>query len=375
LEVTDMVESRWFRRAGPGIAAIGALVVIASTTSGARPIAWQPPGCAGLARVGAGPDGSWYRIDPTIVDGVRTGQRLSVGAAGTGIRGLDLDPESFAAGPFGGTVLVGTDDGAWSRVSLIDVAGGCAWAVDRSGDVVRRATISPDDGSLIEFRVDRATRGDLGVWRRRLSGRGRDERILPPIDPDDRFGPTWLTELGWSDDGSLLSVQSCGEVACRVRWVDLRTGVTGTVNDPSLGALIGLTRNRLLAHGACRGLPCPIRSVALGRGSAVTIVAAAGQAAFARDARGRPAVIYELDADGRALGSMGLDGTGARVLPVDGSGRRLVAGPAWAGGAAEMPAGWIALGPDGRPPLAGPLDAVFRRVSDGRTVPFGEVPR
>ena len=371
-----MVESRWFRRAGPGIAAIGALAFIASTTAGAPPATWRPPDCDGVARIGPGPTGAWYRIDPTIVDGIRSGQRLAVGIADTGsVRALDLDAESFAAGPFGGTVLTGTDDGRSSRLSLIDVAGGCAWSVDRSGDVVRHATISPDGESLIEFRIDRSSRADLGVWRRPLAGRGTDERILPPIDPDDRFGPTWLTELTWSDDGSQLAVQSCGEVACRVRWLDLRTGAGGEVTDPSLGTLIGLTPDRLVAYSACRGLPCPIRSVDLRRSSTATLVRAAGQATLVVDARGRLALVYELDAAGRALGSIGLDGTGARALSPDGSGRRLVAGAAWAGGAAELPAGWIALGPDGRLPVSGPGDAVLRRVSDGRTVPFGEVTR
>jgi hypothetical protein len=371
-----MVESRWFRRAGPGIAAVGAAVVIASTTAGARPESWTPPPCAGLPRTGEAPIGAWYRIDPTLVDGAQSGQRLTVGGPGTaGVRGLDLDPESFASGPFAGTVLAGTDDGTTSDLSLIDVAAGCAWAVDRSDAVVRRATISPDGTALIEFRVDRASRADLGIWRRPLDGRGALERILPPIEPDDRFGPTWLTELSWSDDGGLLAVQSCGEVACRVRWLELHTGVGGAVSDPSLGGLVGMTRDRLVAHGACRGLPCPVRSVRLTDGSLSTIVLSAGQAVLARDGDRRPVVVYERDADGHAIGSIGLDGTGERPVPVDRAGRRLVAGPAWAGGAAEVPAGWIALGPEGRLPVAGPMDALLRRVSDGHTVPFGEVRR
>jgi hypothetical protein len=371
-----MVGSRWFRRAGPGIAAIGAIALVASTTAGARPETWQPPGCDGAARIGQAATGAWYRIDPTIVEGVRTGQRLTVGGASTGLaRGLDLDAESFAAGPFGGTVLTGTDDGTSSRLSLIDVAAGCAWAIDREGDVVRRATIGPDGADIIEFRVDRSSRADLGVWRRPLSGRGADERILPPIEPDERFGPTWITELFWSDDGSLLAVQSCGEVACRVRWLDVRTGLGGTVIDPSLGDIVGLTGDRIIAHGACRGLPCPIRSFDPSSGSVATIVESAGQAVLVRVGHGRYTVVYEADAQGRTLASVGLDGSGARALLAPGHGRRLVAGPAWAGGAAEVPAGWIVLGPDGRLPLAGPVDALLRRVSDGRTVPFGEVPR
>lgn len=369
-----MVESRWFRRAGPGIAAIGAVVLVASTTAGARPASWEPPRCDDFPRIGSGPVGAWYRIDATIVDGVRSGQRLTVGGPGTAAaRGLDLDPESFAVGPFAGTILAGTDDGATSRVSLIDVVAGCAWAVDRSADVVRRATISPDGSALIEFRVDRTSRADLGIWRRPLVGDGAFQRILPPIEPDQRFGPTWLTELSWSGEGSLLAVESCGEVACRIRWLDMRTGVSGSVSDPSLGDLIGLTRDRLVAHGACRGLPCPLRSHGLADDSATTIVASAGQAVLARDAGGRPVVVYERDADGHSVASIGPDGSADRVLPGDVGTRRLIAAPAWAGGGAEVPAGWIAFGPDGRLPIAGPVGALLRRLSDGRTVPFGEV--
>jgi hypothetical protein len=369
-----MVESRWFRRAGPGIAAIGAVVVIASTTSGARPASWTPPACNGMPRIGDAPIGAWYRVDPTTVDGVRTGQRLTVGGpSAIVVRGIDLDPESSASGPFAGTVLVGTDDGIGSRLSLLDVAAGCAWTVDRSDAVVRRATLTPDGGALIEFQVDRATRADLGVWRRRLDGRGAAERILPPIDPDDRFGPTWLTELSWSDEGNLLAVESCGEVACRLRWLNLATDVGGSMSDPSLGALVGLSQDRLVVRGACRGLPCPIRSVALDDGAVNTIVGSAGQAVLTRQGDGRQVIVFERDPDGRTVASIGADGSAERDMPADRAGRRLVGPPAWAGGAAEVPVGWIAFGPDGRLPVAGPLGAAVRRVPDGQTMPLGEV--
>lgn len=371
-----MVDSRWFRRAGPGIAAIGAVALVASTTAGARPASWVPPECDGMPRIGSAPAGTWYRIDPTIVDGVRSGQRLTLGGPRTAaVRGLDLDPESFASGPFAGTVIAGTDDGATSRLSLVDVGAGCAWSIDRSVDVVRRATLTPDGSALIEFRVDRTTRADLGVWRRPLVDRGAGHRILPPMELDERFGPTWLTELSWSDDGSLLAVESCGEVACRIRWLDVRTGASGSVSDPTLGSMVGLTRDSLVAHGACRGLPCPLLSVALDDGRVTSVVRSAGQAVLARDAQDGDRVVYERDAEGRSVASIGLDRSAGLTLPADRAGRRLIAGPAWAGGAAEVPAGWIAFGPDGRLPITGPVGVLLRRVSDGRTVPFGEVQR
>jgi hypothetical protein len=370
-----MAEARWFRRVGPGVAALGAVLLVASTTTGAHAPRWQPTLCTGPARTGPGPIGAWYRLDPTLVDGARTGQRLWIGVAGTtSVRGLDLDAESFAAGPFSGTILLGTDDGTSSRLSLVDVAAGCAWPIERSDDVIRRATITPDGGTLIEFRVDRRSRADLGVWHRRLSGPGPGVRLLPPVDPDIRFGPTWLTELSWSEDGTLLAVQSCGEMACRLRWVDMVSGATGIVADPSLGDMVGLTRRVLVAHGACRGLPCPIRSVDLRTGSTKTLVTAAGQATAVRDGD-TTRVVYELDADGGAVGSIGVDGDDARRLPTDGDRGRLIAGSTWAGGAAELPPGWVALGPDGRLPLSGPVGVVLRRISDGRPAAFDQVSR
>lgn len=97
-----MVESRWFRRAGPGIAALGAVALIASTTLGAPARAWQPPDCPGHPYTGAGSSDTWYRLDPALVDGALTGQLLVVGRAGRGRpQTMRLDAESFAAGPFG----------------------------------------------------------------------------------------------------------------------------------------------------------------------------------------------------------------------------------------------------------------------------------
>jgi hypothetical protein len=96
---------------------------------------------------------------------------------------------------------------------------------------------------------------------------------------------------------------------------------------------------------------------------------------LSRDANGRRSVVVELDPFGGVLGSVGIDGRDLRRWAADQAGRRLVAGPTWADGAAELPVGWVAVGPEGRFPLGGPVDAVLRRVPDGHSVPFGEVPR
>ncbi len=370
-----MVESRWFRRAGPGIAALGAVALIASTTLGAPARTWQPPGCPGQPRIGAGPVGAWYRLDPLLVDGARTGQRLVVGRAGGGRpQAIRLDAESFAAGPFRGTILVGSDDGRASRLSLVDMTAACAWLLGGTTDVVRHATVAPDGTTVFEFRVDRRSRADLGVWRRSLDGSTGPVRVLAPIEADERFGPTWLTRMSWSEDGRTLAVASCGEVACRYRLLDPVSGNVRAITDASLGDLVGFDADRLVAHGACRGLPCRIVSVALD-GSVVTLAPSAGQAVIARDDAGRPVVVHEVDVDGHGLRRIGLDGGDPVPMDGDPGGRRLVAGPARSDSAAEHDPAWLLFGPDGRVPADGPVGPLLRHVPDGRAVSLDEVSR
>ncbi len=369
------MESRWFRRAGPGIAALGALAFVASTTVGAPEPTWEPPPCSGRPAAGIAASGAWYQLDPVIEGGARTGQRLVVGEpGGARPRTLALDAESFAAGPFGGTVLAGTDDGRRSRLSLIDIGAGCAWAVGTSDDVVRRATIAPDRATVYEFRVDRRARADLGVWRRRLDGRGSATRVLAPIAPDPAFGRTWLTDFAWSDDGHTLAVQSCGEVACRFRLLSSAGGPVGLVADPRLGDAVGLSGDRLVTHGACKGLPCPLIAVDLTDGSSVLLHAAAGQAVLARDRHGRSVVVHEVGADGRSLRTVELDGRELGTAPPMPDGRRLVPGPARSGGAAEHRPDALTFGMDGRLDIDARHAPFLRRLSDGPAVPFDEVP-
>jgi hypothetical protein len=371
-----MVESRWFRRAGPAVVALAAVVVIASSTLGAPARTWVPVACSTAPQFSSSIAGTWYRLDPVLDAGARVGQRLAVGRAGDrGPRLLDLDAESFAVGPVDGTILVGTDDGRRSRLSLIDVARSCAWAVGESLDVIRTATLAPDGATLFEYRVDRRTRTDLGLWQRRLDGSTEPSRVLPPLVADARFGPTWLTDLVWSDDGRSLAVHACGEVACRVRVLDPVIGDVQLIADPDVGDLVGLAGDRLVAHGVCRGLPCPLLSVDLRDGTATVLEHAAGQAVLSRDADGRPVVVHEVGAAGRTLLIVGLDGQHPEAMDGDPDGRRLVAGPARSGGAAETAPGWILFGPDGRLPIDGALRPVLRHVPDGRSVPFDEVSR
>ena len=132
-----------------------------------------------------------------------------MGIGEDGPRTMALAAESFAAGPVGTLVVSGSDDGRASELQIVDTSAGCAWSVGSERDVVRRATLEPSGEALVEHRVSRRTRADLGIWRRPLDG-SAPTLILPPIDPDGRFGRTFLTDLGWSFDVDRLVVLSCG---------------------------------------------------------------------------------------------------------------------------------------------------------------------
>jgi hypothetical protein len=357
--------------------AVGAVMLVGATTVGAPESTWDPPACRGRPTVSSGPPrGTWFRLDPWLEAGERRGQRLTLGGATGAVkrRTVALDRESFAAGPFGRTVLVGTDDGARSRLSLIDIEAACAWPVAGSQNVIRRATVTPDGSSLIEFRVDRASRGDLGVWRRPVHGPGPAERILAPIEPDARFGLTWSTEFAWSPDGTSLAVQSCGEAACRTRVIDQRTGRARLIASPDLGVMVGLTGDRLIVHGACRGLPCPLLAVRVGDGSTTVLDPEARLAVLAIGQGGETRVVIETGRDGQWLSVRpnGSDPRSIRVAPTTG---RLVTDPARSGSGADIGRDWVLTAPDGRLPITGSIGPELHALADGRTVPFAEVTR
>lgn len=147
------------------------------------------------------------------------------------------------------------------------------------------------------------------------------------------------------------------------------------IADPSVGGLVGLTGDRLIAHGACRGLPCPLLAIDVGTGQTTVLDEAAGRAVTGRDARGRPAVIHEVGADGDAISVVLTDGQEVTRFDIDPKAGRLVANPAWSGSAMEHPADRIVVGPSGRLPIDGSAPELLRSVEDGRPASLEEVVR
>ncbi len=373
------METQWVRRISPGIATLGAMVVVAATTVGADTRSWSPPPCGGSPGVVVQADrddvGAWFQEDPLIVDGSRAGTALAISIDGASARVLTLPSESFAAGPYGDMILVGSDDGRTSSLTLLDATRGCAWPVGASSDVIRRASLAPDGQTIYETRVARATRADLGIWRRPVDGRTKPARILAPLPPDDRFGRTFSTGLTWSADGRVLAVRSCGELACRLRVLDPITGRHRLLADPTLGDIVGLTADRVVVRGACRGLPCAIVSVPLDGGDATLLESAAGVATMTTLADGTSLVVMEIDRGERSLRAAALDGATSVDLGSLRGGRRLVPLADSAGRGDDLPPGWVAIAPDDSIVRDATPPAEARHVPDGRTVALDEVPR
>jgi len=386
-----MVESRWLRWIGPGVVALGAVGFIASTTLGAGVRPWVPSACTGsppdlvaaardrqpaaLADLRGAP---WYRLDPILDrDGALTGQRLTIGLEGERTaRTLDLAREAFAAGPFGSVVLVGSDDGTTSRLQAVDVASGCAWPIAGERDVVRRATIDPAGTFIYEMRVDRATRTDLGIWRRSVADPQAVRQVLGSLPPDARFGRTFSTEFTWDIAGDRLAIQSCGELSCRLRVVSPDGEPVVTLDSPDLGTIVGLDGDRAVTYEACRGLPCPIVSTDLGTGERRLLADAAGLAIVIPSTEGSR-LVHEIGGGSqRRLRSVAVDGKEPRELGTVPDDLRLQPSAIRAGAATALPVGWVLLAPDGRLP-ADPGTGVpqLRHVPDGSTVPLDEALR
>lgn len=384
------MESRWLRWMGTAVIAFVAAGLAVSTAAGAGQRPWKAATCAdepgnrteaarsaGVIGLGDLRSQPWFRQDP-ILDraGSLVGQRLALGLDGDrSSRILDLPTESFAAGPFGRVVLIGSDDGTASRLLALDVTGECSWSVaEEAAAVIRRATIDPAGQTMYEMRVDRATRADLGIWARPLDGAGPALRVVDPIAEDDRFGRTWSTEFSWDLSGDRLAIQSCGELACRTRVLDPADQSLRVIDDAELGTIVGLAGDDLVSYAACRGWPCPVVSVSVETGQQQVLADAAAVAVLAMTSEG-PRLVHEtLGETAIAVRAVSLDGSVTTDLGPVPSGHRLHAGPSVTDFATGVPAGWVLVGPEGRFPDTGPTaQTQLRSVEDAITLQFVEV--
>lgn len=345
------------------ILVVGAVALTRPAMLRAADPPWDPPPCPPDVAAASGSGAAWFSLDPDLdASGTLVGQRLTLGdLAGGPARRLDLPPESFASGPVAGRILVGDDDGTMSRLRVVDVAAGCVTEIGQEVSVVRGAVLSPDGRFAWEHRVNRVNRADEGVWLRPV-GDVATTRILPGLQADPAIGPTFSTELAFTDDGR-LTVASCGVRQCRIRVLDPGSGRVDRVD--GTGPLLGVSGDRLVAYGACYGFPCPIDGIDLRTGRRTRLVDAAGPAALA-GAGGRQ-LVHET-----APGSLAvLDLETLRRTTVAGAGEGLpVRRGSGATSGADVPAGNLLLAPAGH--LASPASARRLNVAAGGVDPIVE---
>jgi hypothetical protein len=374
-----MVERRWHLRLVPPAAGLLVAGLLATSTIGATSAAWDPPPCGvgsdGLRRAAATEPSAdvrgaaWFTLNPVLdASGALSGQRLRVRGSDGRERALDLPAESWAAGPSGSVVLVAADDERRSTLTALDVEAGCAWAIGATPAVVRRAVLDPDGSAVYEFRVDRRTRADLGVWRRPLDGTAAS-RLLAPAATDDGIGRVFTTTLAWSAGGDRLAVQSCGAIRCRTRLVDPASGDAVAVGGAAQGELVGVAGRLVIHYAPCLGLPCSLLATDSADGSVHVLVEAAGLARLVATPDG-PRVAAERPGGG-PLQIIGLDGALERAVGLPDSSLRLMPSLDRAAAGARVPPGWLVLAPDGRSPDG----AVLARLGDGSTVEIVEVTR
>jgi hypothetical protein len=208
---------------------------------------------------------------------------------------LDLPAESSVGAVHDNVVTYTRVQRGRSEVHAIDAVIGCDYVIAQPSGVVRSALIDSSGDAVYVHAVAGRDRADAGVTRHAIGG-GPAVLVVPPLPVDDRFGPTFGTQLAWGVDGTTLAVQSCGFAACRTRLLDTVTGEMQVIDDRPHGALIGVTSDHVVAHEACHWQPCAVLSIERATGTVAVLHDEAYEAALVTRADGRVAVRIETTA-------------------------------------------------------------------------------
>lgn len=278
--------------------------------------------------------GAWWKaVERLDYAGTLVGRQVFAGRDRGAAVVVELAPESAVSGPVGGIVVATTDDGSRSELRLVSVDNSCAWVADRTADVVRSGILDPKDGTLLAHLLDRSTRTDRGIWRLAVAAGSGIEPVLvaaplgPTSDASASVGVVWRTLLRLDARSTRLAVQSCGDLGCLVRVVDLRDATPAPLRfgGSDQGDLLGFAGEELVTWGRCPGLPCPVLSWDPSTGRRRTLVDGATSAGLTGDGRRLVAVFAN------GLGSRGLE-----IDPATGAARAVVGLPV---GLAPLPQG------------------------------------
>jgi hypothetical protein len=224
--------------------------------------------------------------------------------------------------------------------------------------------------------VDRATRGDLGIWRRAVGGQTPAVRVLPPLanaqlDPGvNALAPVFSTEFAWAPDDVSLAVQACGATQCETRILNTASGAVARYAAPEQGEMLGLTGEVLVSYRACHGLPCAILATERSTGRLRVVVPAAEGATLADQADGGVVLFERPGAARYELAALGLaNGTPRTVYRRTRADLRLLTQSSRSGAGASVPPGWALLAPPEGLGTASGTPRVLR-LSDGFEAPL-----
>ena len=294
-----MSRRRWTIWLGPPVALVAIGLLLGRFQAGAEAGGRGPVAAAGACTAspieedGHGKpqldarQGSWWALSGQLDgNGALVGRHLALGRGGAANLALELAADALASGPTGGIVAVTADDGHHSQVRLVSVDQGCSFVVREISEVARGAIVDPADGSVLAHLVDRETRADLGTWRYQADGTGEPVLVAPALRPDPSRGPTWVTDLRLSPDGTRLAIQSCTDLGCLTRVFDRGRGLVPVARfEGDQGSLIGFSADGIVTWAQCYGFPCAIQSWSVAAGTGSTIVARAESAAVTGNGR------------------------------------------------------------------------------------------
>lgn len=340
---------------------------------------------------------AWFQLDDADPDAdTLTGYVLRAGRIG-GAPPVEiaLPPESFAEGPYAlavgseksSVVLFGHNDGERSALETVNIDTGARRVIVESSAVLRRAIVDVDSGVVYALVLDQETRAELGVYRFDATpafdvpARLEDGELVVPGLPRERigqelFGPTFATLLAIDRVSGALVVQSCGEILCRARSLDLASGALTMRDEIGQGEMLGVVGGTMLAYEAGNGLPCKVLAIDVATGDARVLAQAYGAVLRADE----NTLVFESGDDPGLLLSRSIDarddepskmlGVFNVTLGVDGEegddALHPVMDPSRSNAGVDLPAGLVALGGDGRvAPVRAAPNAFFVRLDDG----------
>jgi len=308
----------------------------------------------------------WYGISD-ILDrsGTVTGLLLDVGSLdGRSVKAITLAPDGWATGPFDGRVLYPVPSSAGTALHAIDARTGVDNVVVTRPGALRQATYLGQ--TLLFLEADRTTGALDGLWR------------LAPSDVAPVRMTTGWREAGvgpglWTfvpgSDSRTLAVEFCGFDRCAIRLLDIATGTFELLPTGDVGDVVGIAPDgQVIAYAACHGsMPCDVLSIdrrgksrVLARDVAQVWMSPTDGALIVERAYTSPEYVLDL-----------VDlASGARVEFSRASSADAVLHPSAprAGWGADVPPGWLIVGPNGPPTAA---SGKMVRLAGGATLQIG----